>query len=510
MSFNRNLFLLVCLFGSLAYAQVSILPDNDNIVYTGRFSFNDPIHPEFSMSAASIKINFEGTKVDGRFSSKGGASYVYIIVDGYANPYDRNVIEISDVNELQYNLVNNLSEGMHTLELVKLNESDTKIKFHGLIIAGKGLVTKPKRPALQFEFIGDSNTSGWSAWDAYDKGGNKASGSYYTFPGITSRMLNAEYSLIGAGGSGVSDKASWNLTKFYDRIHLKDEISDLNTWNFKNNYWNFEPAALIVNLGANDYYARTSKDEIKTCWKNFIINQLRKYYPNSHIVLANSYGWAFGEPADYIHEAIEELKASGDDNISFVRFPWLWGQSHAVVNEHAGFANILAFHLAKVLNLPEPERSPLSSMGKKGELKNGGFENSILPGIADGWRPNGANELIENEYEAFTGTHFMRLKNGGWLNFATEVDKGMVLNLSANIKAKNEESSGFLKIVFKDQGQKTLKTQQIQPDISREWKPYSTSVKVPEGVWSAWIVIEAGQNSVIDFDDISLKVFTPN
>jgi hypothetical protein len=510
MSFNRNFFLFICSFGSLAHSQVSVLPDQSNISYTGRFSFNDPINPAFSMSASSIKINFEGTKADGRFSSEGGSSYLYIIVDGDANPYDRKVLEISDVNESQYKLADNLSEGIHTLELVKLNESDTKITFHGLIISGKGLVTKPKRPLLQFEFIGDSNTSGWSAWDAYDKGGNEASGAYYTFPGITSRMLNAEYSLIGASGSGVANRTSWNLTKFYDRIHLKDEISDFNTWNFKNNYWNFEPDAIIVNLGANDYYAKTPKQEIKTCWKNFITNQLRKHYPNSHIVLANSYGWAYGEPADYVHEAIEELRASGDDNISFVRFPWLWGQSHAVINEHAGFANILAFHLAKVLNLPKPELSPLSSMVKKGELKNGGFEKSILPGIADGWRPNGANELIKNEYEAFTGAHFMRLKNGGWLNFATQVDQGMILNLSAYIKSENENSSGFLKIVFKDQGQKTVKTQQIRPDTSKEWELYSASVKVPEGVWSAWIVIEADENSVVDFDDLSLKVLTSN
>ena len=69
-----------------------------------------------------------------------------------------------------------------------------------------------------------------------------------------------------------------------------------------------------------------------------------------------------------------ELKAAGDNNVSFVRFPWLWGQEHAVVNEHAGFANILASHLATELGLPQPPPSNLSSFAPHGELKNASFE----------------------------------------------------------------------------------------------------------------------------------------
>ncbi len=319
MGMRQGVVLILWMLGCITYGQVSVLPDHNSICYTGRISFEDPLNPSFSISAASIKINFEGTKVDGRFSSEGGPSFFYIIVDGQTNPYQRNILEIKDVNEAQYTLIDSLPDGAHSLELVKLNESDTKITFHGFLITGTGLKDKPKRPALQLEFIGDSNTAGWSAWNAYDKGGNAASGAYFTFPGITSRMLNAEYSLIGGSSSGIADLCSWNLTKFYNRIHLKEEASDINTWPFSNNYWDFQPAAVIVNLGANDYYAKTPKAEIKKSWKNFIIHQLRVYYPQAHIVLANSYGWAYGEPADYVHEAIEELNALGETNVSFVK-----------------------------------------------------------------------------------------------------------------------------------------------------------------------------------------------
>ena len=145
-------------------------------------------------------------------------------------------------------------------------------------------------------------------------------------------------------------------------------------------------------------------------------------------------------------------------------------------------------------------------MGQQGELKNGSFEFSILPGIADGWRPHGKNELITNQNDAFKGTRFMRLKDGGWVNFATPVTTGMTLNLKAYIRGTKDEAAGYLKIVFKDQGQKTIKTQQIRPDITKQWLPYETIVDVPKGVWSAWIIVEADEDSVIDFDAVSLEV----
>ena len=101
---------------------------------------------------------------------------------------------------------------------------------------------------------------------------------------------------------------------------------------------------------------------------------------------------------------------------------------------------------------------------------------------------------------------FMRLKNGGWLNFATPVTAGTTLKLNAYIRGNGERTGGYLKILFKDQGQKTITTQQIQPDITNQWLPYETSVDVPEGVWSTWIIVEADEDAVIDFDAISLKV----
>ena len=507
MNYTKYLLLLLPLLVTwFLEAQVSVMPNHANILYTGRFAMYDQLNPSFSMNGASIKINFYGQKIDGRFSSKGGTSYLYVIIDGHANPLQRQILEIDGLTESIYIIADDLSEGVHSLELVKLNESETKISFHGFMITGSGLAAKPTRPIRQLEFIGDSNTAGWSAWDAYDRGGGHTSGAYYTFPGITSRLLKAEFSLIGGSGSCITDCPSWNLTRFYDLIHLQDDRTANNEWDFNNNYWGFRPDAVIVNLGANDYYADISKQKIKEGWKCFITQKLRKHYPQTHIVLANSYGWAYNEPADYVHEAIAELKAEGDSRLSFVRFPWLWGQSHAVINEHAGFANLLAKHLAEVLNWETPEPSPLTSFVAKGEIYNGSFEVSTLPGTADGWRPHGKANLIQDASVALDGNKVIRLEDGGWVNFSTEVEIGDSLVLTGWGKAKEEIHSGFFKIEFKDQAQKTIKTQQIQPDFSTDWQAFTTAVKIPEGSWSAWVILAADNGSIIDFDNISLEM----
>ena len=491
-----------------SYGQVTVSPSDPNLLYTGRVEMTNPEAPVFSLNGVSIKANFSGTAISGTFSAT-KSSYLYIIVDGNDDPYTRKVLEVSGSNPQQLVLVSDLTEGTHTIEIVKLDESDSKVTFHGLEIVGVGLLEKPGRPELKLEFIGDSNTAGWNAWNAYDNGGNEASGAYHTFPGMVSRMLGAEFSLIGASGSGITDRASWNCTRVWDRIHLQEQTSESNEWNFEDNYWGFTPDAVIVNLGANDYYAGASKELIKSSWKAFIKGQLRAKYPDAHIVLANSYGWAYNEPADYVNEAIEELISEGETNVSFIRFPWLWGQAHTVVNEHAGFANLLASHLAEVLELDEPEALALSSFAEKGMITNGSFEKSVLPSMADGWRPNGTISVVENGDEAIEGNNFMRTQNGGYVNFATEVVTGTMLTLTGWAKGGADSHTGFFKLLFKDQAQNTLSSKQIQPDFKEEWEEFTVEARVPADVWSVWVVLESAQGSVIDFDNISLTASDP-
>ena len=488
--------------------RISVLPDHQAILYSGRMAFNDPLNPTFSMSASGFKVRFEGSSLSGRFSTEDGNSYLYVIVDGKDDPHNRRIVEINSLNEDTYLLADGLPEGAHSIEVIKLTESYTKVTFHGLILSGVKLLPKPERPKIKLEFVGDSNTAGWCAWDAYDEGGNESSGAYFTFPGLTAKMLDAEYSLIGGSSSGVTDKAAWNLCKSYEKIHLQEEASELNNWNFNSNYWGFTPHAVIINLGANDYYGGATKNEIMNGWKDFIKNKVRNYYPDCHVVLANSYGWAFNEPADYVHEIVDYFHNQGDTKVSAVLFPWLWGQTHAVVNEHAGFSNILAPHLAEVLGLEAPVLSEISSFTKKGKVYNGGFEKSFIQGVADGWRPHGSAQLFSDANIAYEGANFVRLKNGAWLNYPATVETGMNLKLSGQVRSQQGTQFGFIKILFKDQAQNTIHSKQMRFMAGDKWEQQEILAKVPDKAWSAWVVLEADRDSEIDIDQVEMSVST--
>ena len=297
----------------------TIDPANPNILYTGRIQFSNPSRPVFSHVGCSIKTNFIGTGVSAIFNAS-GTSYLYVILDDVADIHNRRVLKVTSTKQA-FELATDLPNGRHSVEIVKINQYDTKVYFYGFNVNGDGLAEKPTRPPLALEFYGDSNAAGQSAWDPNDSGTAAVNGGYFTFPAITARMLNAEYSNISGGGAGVTSQGWWNLVDYHNLYHMNDSPSASNIWDFKNNYWHFSPAAVIVNLGANDYYNHVSKTDIKNGWKSFITTYLRVYYPNAHIVLVNSYGWAYNEPADYVQEAIEELKAAGDDNVSFLKFP---------------------------------------------------------------------------------------------------------------------------------------------------------------------------------------------
>lgn len=499
----KYLYPFLLLFPVFAFAQ-TVRPSNPDILYTGRIDFEDPERPSYSLNGVSIQANFLGKGISAIFSSS-GRSYVYVVIDGDDNPAEREVLEVFGSSEQSFDLASFSEVGEHSIELVKLNESGAKLTFHGFEISDGSLLEKPDRPTLQLEFIGDSNTAGWNAWNAYDTGGDEASGAYHTYPAMVSRMLGAEFSLIGASGSGVTDRASWNCTRVWDRIHLTEPASSTNSWDFEDNYWGFEPDAVVVNLGANDYYASASKQQIKRGWKSFIKDQLRVKYPNAHIVLANSYGWALREPADYVKEAIDELKSEGESNVSFVLFPWLWGQQHAVVNEHAGFANILAQHLADQLNLDAPEHLELSTLVEPGEITNGDFELTTLSGIPDGWRPQGSIELIEAVGEDLEVNHYIQCRNRGLVSFAMQPLIGTELLVTGDIKAQDDLHTGFIKLLFKNQEQTTIGTRQVQPDFTEDWTSFNFSGTVPQGTWSVWLVLESEEGSVVEFDNIEIS-----
>ena len=501
------LALMACaLFLSLAQAQnTSIPPSDPNIVYTGRFDFSNPEQPSFSMVSTSIKLRFEGTGIEVELAGAAQTSFIYVIIDGQANPLERQILEVPTGNgQIQrFQLASGLTSGVHEVELVKLDEFNSKVVLHGFRVTGGDILPPPERPDLLFEFYGDSNPAGTSTWDVLDRSQPESNGGYYTYPGITARLLQAEFMNNSGGGSGITTNAWWNLVQFHDRIHWDEPRITKNIWNYADNQMEREPNAVIINLGANDSYSGLNYGIIEG-WKNFILTIRQKYYPNAHIVLANSYGWSYDEPTQFHEQAMRELEQLGETNVSYVQFPWFWGQGHALINEHAGFANILARHLHEKLNLPgQVPQSDLSSLTQFNEIHNGSFEVSTVPGVADGWRPFGQVNLVQNASIAAAGEHFLAVEANSFAQHPMPAEAGEVARFSAAIRGPIRRQTAVIKLLFKDRAQQTISTVEKTLTVSQNWQTFDISGTVPNGSWSVWVILEAGNNSTIYYDQVT-------
>jgi hypothetical protein len=485
--------------------------DTSLIQYRGRMEFGANKLSSFSSPGSSIKVKFSGCSLYGTFSADNfdgnGYSYLYVILDENEDPLSRQIIRIEKA-EQEYAIVEGLAEGEHIIEMVKNNECWGVIHFIQLRVPdGKLLALPAKKPHL-IEFYGDSNPSGWSAWNDKDRGGDADSEGYYSYPGFTARSLDAEWVNFSVGGFGVTDRmGSRDLTDYYDKIHIYSHSPESNSWDFEMNNLGKKPDVLVINLGANDYYNNASKEEIKTAWFQFVSELLRPVYPEAHIVLANSYGWALGEPADYLAEVVQEFHQNGDQNISFVKFPWLWGQDHAVISEHAGFARILSKHIAETMGW-ESEPVPYSSIPEeRGVLGNMSFESSILGSRPDGWRPdNGksAARWVQDGSEAKDGTAFVRCSQGYGVHQAVDAQSGEQFKIKVWAKASSG-NQGILKYQFRNQEQKNIYSTIKAITLTDQWQEFEIITEIaPAASWQIDVILRAEHNAVVDYDQIEM------
>jgi hypothetical protein len=240
------------------------------------------------------------------------------------------------------------------------------------------------------------------------------------------------------------------------------------------------------------------------------------------VVLADSYGWSFDEPANYLADTVAKLAAQGDHNVSFVRWPWLWGQTHAVVEEQAGFANVLAPHIARQLGLPIPAPNTLSSFGGPGELYNGGFEKAGTgtgrERDAAGWRRrlsgDARSALRMRGPSAHSGAGLIELAVGAaggkalvWQ--AMPVEPGRRYTASGYARGTAGQSAR-LGLVFKDQGQNVIGASHLPVALGKGWALNTTSAVAPPGAWSVNVTLElSGLSKVARFDDVALRADAP-
>jgi hypothetical protein len=233
MNYKLIILCVIFLTASVDAAQF-VAPDGGSILYTGRWDQSDTTQPWAYAKGTSLIANFSGTGLSATFSAT-STDYLRIIIDDDAMNSVKIPVSSSSV---RYLLASGLGNAIHKIEIVKETDAG-RWTFHGLEIEG-GIAAPPTPSPHKLVFYGDSNLAGYSLEHEQNQSGRGLRGSYYGYAGITSRMLDAEYSNISRSGASIN-----SLHASYDRI---DWFTPGSLWNFNN----FQPDAVVINIGAND------------------------------------------------------------------------------------------------------------------------------------------------------------------------------------------------------------------------------------------------------------------
>lgn len=339
---------LVCCSTSRLTKEISIAFNDKNISYEGRIGENTKLNAaEIYWPGSSVSIKFEGQKVSAILEDENGDNYYNVILDG--EPKD--VLRLKKGKKI-YLLADNLSSGVHTVELHKRNDwtFGTSL-FYGFKIALDSVLQLPKKNTW-IEFYGDSVTVGYGNED--DAGQDRSTGdvtnNYLAYGAITARNLNAEYTCIAHSGIGIM--VSWHdliMSEEYDRFNPNDESSK---WNF----YSRQPDIVVINLFQNDSWlvnresniqfkhrfgSKTpSKEQIIESYVSFVKTIRSKYSKAKIICMLGSMDitqegsvWP-----DYVLQAVNRLNDNGIYTL-FAKFKNTKG--HPKVNEQAAMAEQL-------------------------------------------------------------------------------------------------------------------------------------------------------------------------
>ncbi|MEK8033692.1 GDSL-type esterase/lipase family protein [Ideonella sp. DXS29W] len=492
---------------SMGPADAAVRPDDPSIRWTGRIDRRRPLAPAFGWPGTAFRVRTDASRVVARLEDERGQNWVRIRVDG-GSPRDLRLPR--GVHDQV--IADGLPPGVHEIELIKRTEGYFgAVRLHGLALSPKArLMAWPPATGPRLEFYGDSNSAGYSSQSIHDSGLPRDDDNDAAYPAITTRLLGGQYHCMCWSGATIAPGSGLPVQGFWDRVLPLDPSRRFD-------FSEYDADVVVINVGSNDSYDGDNRDGVMAGWHELITERIRPVHPHAHIVLADSYGWSFDEPANYLQDMVRRLAAEGDTNVSSLAWPWLWGQTHAVEEEHAGFANLLAAHIAQRLRWPTPPESPLSSLRGPGVLFNGGFDirpsNPLRRFDASGWRVLTRGEaevrMVDGAMPADRHAH---LRTGGTASrpgmarlwqAMPNVD-GAHFTLNAQVRGTPGRRA-HVQLVFKDQGQKIISRSPGVVTLRQDWQAVQVRAKAPPGAWSVNVVVQAsGRQLDVEVDDVNL------
>lgn len=349
-------------------------PENPNIHYIGRIDFSDPQAPKFSAPGVTIQARFRGTAVavllEDEFRYGLNRNYYDVLID------DVFVLKLGPERAVtSYPIANNLTDGEHTIAIVKRTESNVGYgKFLGFEFSGE-ILPAPEKTARRMIIIGDSICCGSgnealneSPQCSEDGWGQPYANARLAFGPIVAHNLQAEYHLVTVSGIGLIRNYSFEydtrpLPAVYDSLFLELRDDPSPAWDHSK----FMPHAIIIALGTNDFSPGESErpllsqDVFVRAYVD-LIARLRSYHPGARIFCVSSPmlhdGWpeesnAFlSDQLQSITRIVEHLNRHGDPRVYpfFVKSMDGTGcGTHPGVEQHFDIAAQLQPYIAQVM-----------------------------------------------------------------------------------------------------------------------------------------------------------------
>ncbi len=307
------------------YTVLKLAEIYNQIKTTGRhFVSEDGLTCDWSAAGIEFNAECKGT-IKLKLSVTRGDAYFAVYVDGVRSAARLKAAKGESVVEI----TQNLSEGMHSIRLVKMNYNmDSNTVLKELILDGN-IAEKPADKETYIEFIGASVVGGFGLSDTPSRGAD-GSDATYAFSYVCAETLDADYSMVSVSGHtlawSTSDPTKSVAYQYYPYVN---KLRDSTPYDFTGARC---PDAVVINLGNNDEHLySTGKLNISpTVFEQDLrtfITQLRTYYSdNTPIVfLTNNMGDGYqdiiasvctslggGSSGYYVYKSIRDNDALGN------------------------------------------------------------------------------------------------------------------------------------------------------------------------------------------------------
>ena len=353
---------LLCIVAAPVRAKhkswIEVSAVSDSIIWMGRH-YNHDGSAYFSFPGVSMRVGYVADSLKARLIQLDGRESVgfYSIVDGT----DTTFIQLEKGRE-EYLLATHKDKKKHTIELIRLNESQVGVvRFDGFSYYAKkvGHIAPQEERSRKMEFIGNSITCGYGIEDTSNTPGFTAvrQNITKTYGALVARNFHAQSHYVAASGYGLyrfvtGEDSMQTIPYIYNQSFLRplQEMEegekrvlkymscyegDTSTYPTKWNYAEYQPDVVVVNLGTNDFNA-TANCGVPTDSARFVksgltfLLRLRAHYPHAAIIcvvgpmLSDDYPqgeMAWSRCQRYVKEMVQiRNRKKGDWNVYYFNF----------------------------------------------------------------------------------------------------------------------------------------------------------------------------------------------